>query len=56
MDTIVVELEEGPYFVSNPKGFSWPETKVGMPVRLAFVECEDAGGSYQSPVFERVGA
>ena len=52
-DTIVVELEEGPYFVSNPKGFSWRETEVGMPVRLTFTQCEDAAGTYQSPVFEK---
>jgi len=52
-DTILVELEEGPYFVSNPQGFSWPESRVGMKVQLAFQECEDSAGSYQLPVFER---
>lgn len=53
-DTIVVELEEGPAFVSNPKGFSWRETRVGMPVKLAFIDCEDRAGTYRMPVFERV--
>jgi uncharacterized OB-fold protein len=52
-DTIVVELDEGPYFVSNPSGFSWPDTKVGMPVSVSFKACEDKAGAYQLPVFER---
>jgi uncharacterized OB-fold protein len=52
-DTILVELEEGPLFVSNPKGFSWPETKVGMPVTLSFLDCEDSAGAFRLPVFEK---
>jgi uncharacterized protein len=53
-DTILVELEEGPLFISNPRGFSWRETKIGMPVMLSFVDCEDSAGSFRLPVFERV--
>ena len=52
-DTILVELEEGPLFMSNPKGFTWREIEVGMPVQLAFVDCEDSAGAYRLPVFER---
>jgi uncharacterized OB-fold protein len=52
-DTILIELEEGPLFISNPKGFSWPDIKVGMPVQLAFVPCEDQAGRFSLPVFER---
>ena len=52
-DTILVELDEGPLFLSNPKGFSWTETKVGAPVKLAFIDCEDRAGTFRLPVFER---
>lgn len=52
-DTILVELEEGPLFLSNPQGFSWPDVKYGMEVRLAFIACEDSAGPFSLPVFER---
>jgi uncharacterized OB-fold protein len=52
-DTILVELDEGPMFVSNPKGFGFRDIEIGMPVKLAFFACEDAGGPFQLPVFER---
>jgi hypothetical protein len=52
-DTILVELKEGPLFLSNPKGFSWQQTRVGMPVRLAFIDCEDSAGTFRLPVFEK---
>jgi len=54
-NVIVVELEEGPLFLSNPKGFGWTEAKVGMPVSLDFVDCEDSAGTYRLPVFQRAG-
>ena len=53
-DTIVVELQEGPLFLSNPQGFSWPDIQVGMPVSLEFIECEDSAGTFRLPVFSRV--
>jgi uncharacterized OB-fold protein len=52
-ETILVELEEGPLFVSNPLGLTWRELEVGMPMRLAFLPCEDAAGPFQLPVFAR---
>jgi len=52
-DTILVELEEGPLFLSNPRGFSWREITAGMAVKLAFLDCEDSAGPFRLPVFER---
>ena len=52
-DTVLVELEEGPLFISNPKDFSWRDIDPDTPVKLAFIECEDRMGSFKLPVFER---
>lgn len=52
-DTILVELEEGPLFLSNPQGFGWRDLSPGMPVKLAFVDAEDSAGAFSLPVFER---
>ena len=53
-ETILVELEEGPLFISNPKGFTWQDIDVNMPVKLAFMACEDSAGPFSLPIFERV--
>jgi len=53
IDTILVELEEGVLFLSNPQGFTWRDIAIGMPVRLAFIDCEDQAGAFRLPVFER---
>ena len=53
-DVILVELEEGPLFISNPKGFAYADVRSGMAVKLAFIACEDRAGSFNLPVFERV--
>jgi uncharacterized protein len=52
-DTILVELEEGPLFISNPQGFGWRDITPGMSVQLTFIACEDAAGVFKLPVFER---
>ena len=52
-DTILVELEEGPQFISNPSGFGREEIAIGMAVRLDFADCEDGAGRFRLPVFER---
>lgn len=52
-DTILVELEEGPLFISNPKGFSWQDISPGMPVSSSFIECEDSAGIFHLPVFHK---
>jgi uncharacterized protein len=50
--TILVELDEGPLFVSNPLGLASGTGCIGSPVRVTFVECEDANGIFRLPVFE----
>ena len=52
-DTILVALDEGPLFISNPKGFTCGDLTPDMPVRVAFVACEDSAGPFRLPVFER---
>jgi uncharacterized OB-fold protein len=52
-DCILVELEEGPLFVSNPKGFTRLDMANELPVRVAFIDCEDQSGAFKLPVFER---
>ncbi len=52
-DTILVELEEGPLFMSNPHGFTWREVDIGMSVQVKFIPCEDSNGKFQLPVFRR---
>jgi uncharacterized OB-fold protein len=51
-ETILVELEEGPLFVSNPLGFSRDQMTFEMPLKVAFLDCEDSAGAFKLPVFE----
>jgi uncharacterized protein len=50
-DTIVVELDEGPFFISNPAGFGNEQAVLGTPVSLTFLDCEDDHGQFSLPVF-----
>ena len=52
-DTILVELDEGPLFISNPSGFDNDEVTHGMAVHLAFLDCVDDAGTFRLPVFEK---
>jgi len=52
-ETILVELEEGPLFISNPVGLTWGDMEMGIPMKLAFLSCRDSHGLFQLPVFER---
>jgi uncharacterized OB-fold protein len=52
-DAILVELEEGVLFTSNPLGFTADETEADMAVSLAFIDCEDDAGPFRLPVFEK---
>jgi uncharacterized OB-fold protein len=52
-ETILVELEEGPLFLSNPKDLTWKDLKVDMLVKLTFLDCEDSAGTFRLPIFER---
>jgi uncharacterized OB-fold protein len=52
-NTILVELDEGVLFLSNPQDFTWKDIEPNMPVKLAFVDCEDSAGPFKLPVFAR---
>ena len=53
-DCILVELEEGVLFLSNPKDFTIKDITLGMDVTVKFIDCEDSGGAFKLPVFARV--
>jgi uncharacterized OB-fold protein len=48
---ILVELEEGPLFISNPLEIGEAEIRFNMEVMLAFIDCEDKAGGFSLPVF-----
>lgn len=52
-DTVLVELEEGALFISNPLGFSLGEMTAGMPVTVEFIPCVDTAGAFVLPVFRK---
>ena len=52
-DTIMVELAEGPIFISNPADFTYDDISFEMPVELTFVDAEDAAGPFRLPVFRK---
>ena len=52
-ETILVELEEGLLFLSNPVDFTWRDIQFNMPVQLNFVDCTDRAGAFRLPVFSR---
>lgn len=49
--SILVELEEGPLFLSEPQGFGAEAIAFGMPVAVAFLDCQDSAGGFALPVF-----
>jgi uncharacterized OB-fold protein len=49
---ILVELDEGPWFVSNPRGIALSEITEGMAVKATMIACEDVHGPFMLPVFE----
>ena len=51
LDMILVELEEGPLFISNPGNFPNAEARFGMKLQLAFLDREDKAGPFCLPVF-----
>lgn len=53
LDTILVALDEGVMFLSNPQGFTADDIVHEMPVRVAFIACEDEHGPFSLPVFEK---
>src|SRR5262245_45888419 len=52
-DVVLVELDEGPLFLSNPQGFAADDIEPRLPVTVTFLDCEDAAGPFKLPVFER---
>lgn len=50
---ILVALEEGPWFFSDPRDIPIDELKMDLPVRVAFLDCEDTHGPFRLPVFEK---
>jgi len=52
-DTILVELDEGPLFISNPRGFTNESIEQDTPVVVEFLECEDDEGDFALPVFHK---
>ena len=52
-ETILVELEEGALFISNPTDFTWKDISPNMPVTVTFLDCEDSAGPFKLPVFAR---
>ncbi len=49
----VVELDEGALFISDPLGFGGADLAQGLPVHVAFLDCEDDFGPFKLPVFAR---
>ena len=52
-DTILVELDEGALFVSNPVDFSPDDMVLDMAVQVDFLDCEDDRGAFLLPAFRR---
>jgi uncharacterized OB-fold protein len=52
-DAILVELAEGPLFISNPADFTREDIQFAMPVQMAFIDCEDSAGPFKLPVFRK---
>ncbi len=53
-DNIMVELDEGPIFMSNPADFTYDDITFNMPVEVTYIDAEDAGGAFKLPVFRKV--
>ena len=49
---ILVELAEGTWFLSEPRGIPLDRITADMPVRVAFHRCRDGHGEFNLPVFE----
>ena len=51
---ILVQIDEGPSFVTNPRDRNVPEAemKAGTRVKVAFVDAEDAAGEFKMPLWE----
>lgn len=52
-DVLLVELEDGPLFISNPDGFDRESIVGGLPVKVSFVDAEDKAGPFRLPLFAK---
>ena len=50
---VLVKLDEGPEFISNPKDIPIDQVREGLAVRLTTIDCADEHGEFSLPVFER---
>lgn len=50
--TIMVELDEGPLFISNPQNMPPHQLRQGTRVKVCFIDCVDDAGEFKLPVFE----
>ena len=53
VNIILVELAEGPLFISDPVDIAVKDMKENMPVKLTWIDCEDKQGQFGLPVFAR---
>jgi uncharacterized OB-fold protein len=49
--TILIELEDGPLFLSNPLEFSEEAMRPGLALEVRFLAARDAAGKFSLPVF-----
>jgi uncharacterized protein len=53
-ETILVELEEGILFVSNPLSGAAEHLQTGDRVEIEFIRCEDTTGEFNLPVLRKL--
>jgi uncharacterized OB-fold protein len=52
-DNIMVELAEGPIFMSNPANFAYDDITINMAVEVTYIDADDAAGAFKLPVFRK---
>ena len=50
-ECVLVALDEGPLFISNPDSIAAKDLHPGLAVTVHFIEAEDAAGPFKLPVF-----
>jgi uncharacterized protein len=53
---VLVELDDGPLFLSNIVDCDVDALDDGTPVTVAFIDCHDDAGAFRLPVFRTAGA
>ena len=52
----IVELEEGPLFITGPVAVTGPELRDGLPMVLTWLDAQDQFGEYFLPAFRPAGS